>query len=45
MYGTGILKGLAITLKHFYDSYMDDIFWRSRGGRYYNEEALKVRQS
>ncbi len=45
MYGLGILKGMAITLKHFVNSYVDDIFWASRGGRYYNDEALAVRQS
>lgn len=45
MYGTGILKGMAVTLKHFVDSYLDDIYWLSRGGRYYNDEALAVRQS
>ena len=44
MYGLGILKGMAITMKHFVDSYLDDIFWAARGGRYYNDEALKVRQ-
>ena len=44
MYGLGILKGMAITLKHFVDSYLDDVFWAARGGRYYNDEALKVRQ-
>lgn len=26
MYGLGILKGMAITMKHFVDSYLDDIF-------------------
>lgn len=45
MYGQGILKGLAVTFKHFVDTYLDDIFWATRGGRYYNDEALKVRQS
>ena len=45
MYGTGIFKGLAVTMKHLVDSYLDDIYWLSRGGRYYNDEALKVRQS
>ena len=44
MYGLGILKGMAITMKHFVDSYLDDIFWAARGGRYYNDEALQVRQ-
>ena len=45
MYGLGILKGMAVTFKHFVATYMDDIFWASRGGRYYNDEALAVRQS
>lgn len=45
MYGIGILKGMVVTLKHFWDSYVDDFYWAARGGRYYNEEALQVRQS
>lgn len=45
MYGTGILKGMAVTFKHLVDSYLDDIYWLSRGGRYYNDAALAVRQS
>lgn len=45
MYGLGIFKGLGVTLKHFVNSYVDDIHWLSRGGRYYNDEALQVRQS
>jgi NADH-quinone oxidoreductase subunit I len=44
MYGIGILKGMAVTMKHFWDSYVDDFYWASRGGRYYNDDALKVRQ-
>jgi NADH-quinone oxidoreductase subunit I len=43
MYGTGILKGLGVTLKHFIMTYVDDIRWW--GHRYYNAEALAVRQS
>jgi NADH-quinone oxidoreductase subunit I len=43
MYGLGILKGLGVTLKHFVDSYIDDLRWL--GKRYYNQEALEVRQS
>jgi NADH-quinone oxidoreductase subunit I len=43
MYGIGILKGLGVTLKHFVESYVDDIRWL--GKRYYNDEALAVRQS
>ncbi len=45
MYGQGILKGMAITIKHFINSYVDDIKWADKGGRYYNDEALQVRQS
>ena len=45
MYGSGLLKGLAITMRHFIETYMEDIRWASRGGRYYNDEALQVRQS
>lgn len=45
MYGVGILRGMAVTLKHFIITYVDDVKWASRGGRYYNPEALKVRQS
>lgn len=43
MYGIGILKGLGVTLKHFVETYVDDIRWLGR--RYYNPEALRVRQS
>ena len=45
MYGVGIVKGMAVTFKHFVQTYADDLFWLARGGRYYNEEALDVRQS
>ena len=43
MYGLGILKGLGVTLKHFVDTYIDDIRWL--GKRYYRQEAIEVRQS
>jgi NADH-quinone oxidoreductase subunit I len=42
MYGMGILRGLGVVFKHFVDSYLDDLRWL--GNRYYNPEALKVRQ-
>jgi NADH-quinone oxidoreductase subunit I len=45
MYGLGIIKGLGVTLRHFIVTYLDDIKWLSRGGRYYNDEAFQVRQS
>ena len=42
MYGLGILTGLGVVFKHFVDSYLDDLRWLGR--RYYNPEALAVRQ-
>jgi NADH-quinone oxidoreductase subunit I len=42
MYGIGIVKGLGVTLKHFVETYLDDIRWLGR--RYYNPEAMRVRQ-
>lgn len=42
MYGIGIIRGLGVTLKHFVTTYLDDIRWL--GKRYYNQEALEVRQ-
>ena len=44
MYGIGLIKGLGVTLKHFIETYIDDLRWLGRGGRYYNEEALEIRQ-
>ena len=45
MYGFGIVKGMAVTMRHFVATYLDDIHWLVRGGRYYNDKALSVRQS
>lgn len=42
MYGIGIVRGLGVTLKHFIETYVDDIRWLGR--RYYNPKALAVRQ-
>ncbi|MCK5633815.1 MAG: 4Fe-4S binding protein [Anaerolineales bacterium] len=39
----GLIKGLGVTLKHFVETYVDDLRWIGRG-RYYNEDALKIRQ-
>lgn len=43
MYGKGIIKGLGVTLKHFIDTYVDDIKWW--GKRYYTEEGIEHRMS
>jgi NADH-quinone oxidoreductase subunit I len=42
MYGLGILQGLRTVLGHFVSTYLDDLKWLGR--RYYNPEALAVRQ-
>jgi len=43
IYGLGILKGLGVTLKHFINTYIDDIRWR--GKRYYTGEGINYRSS
>jgi NADH-quinone oxidoreductase subunit I len=43
MYGLGILKGLGVTLKHFINTYLDDIRWR--GKRYNTTEGIAHRSS
>ena len=41
MFGLGIAKGLAVTLKHFVATYIDDLKYFPRR---YSEEALAARQ-
>jgi len=41
MLGFGIVKGLAVTLKHFVETYVDDLKYFPRR---YSEEALEARQ-
>jgi NADH-quinone oxidoreductase subunit I len=43
MYGLGIIRGLGVTLKHFFETYLDDIRWL--GKRYYTTEGLDHRRS
>lgn len=43
MNGLGVLRGLGVTLRHFVDTYLDDIRWR--GKRYYTPEGLAHRSS
>jgi NADH-quinone oxidoreductase subunit I len=42
MNGMGILKGLGVTLKHFFQTYVDDI--RYGGRKYIGQENFEVRQ-
>ena len=44
MYGSGLVKGLTVTLKHFIDTYVDDIRWLGKR-RYYSPEGLAHRSS
>ena len=43
MYGFGILKGLSVTLKHFVNTYLDDVLWWGR--RYFKPEGIAHRSS
>lgn len=46
MYGLGILKGLMVTWKRFWETYTEDISWILRGKkRYYTEEGVRHRAS
>lgn len=46
MYGKGILKGLSVTWKRFWDTYTEDLAWLLRGKkRYYTEEGVRHRAS
>jgi NADH-quinone oxidoreductase subunit I len=39
MYGKGILKGLGVTWKRFWETYTEDISWLLRGKKRYNTDA------
>lgn len=43
MYGKGLLKGLYVTVKHFFVTYWDDFKWLRR--RYYNPKGIEYRSS
>jgi NADH-quinone oxidoreductase subunit I len=46
MYGKGILKGLSVTAKRFWNTYVDDIAWMVRGKKRYNSaEGVAHRSS
>ena len=43
MYGKGIIKGALVTLRHFFETYIDDI--RRMGKRYMKPEGIEYRSS
>ncbi len=43
MYGSGIIKGMGVTLKHFFASFIEDFRYLGRGGRY-SDQFMAVRQ-
>ncbi len=43
MYGSGVIKGMFVTLKHFFVSYIEDLRYLFRGGRY-TDAAIPARQ-
>lgn len=46
MYGKGILKGLSVTLKRYWNTYWDDIVWWVQGKKRYNSpEGVAHRSS
>jgi NADH-quinone oxidoreductase subunit I len=46
MIGKGILKGLSVTWKRYWDTYWDDIVWLWQGKKRYNtEEGVRHRSS
>src|SRR5512139_2833233 len=46
MYGKGILKGLGVTLKRYWNTYWDDIVWLFQGKKRYNTpEGIAHRSS
>ncbi len=44
MYGRGLLKGLGVSLKHFIETYLDDIRWLGKS-RYYSDKGVSYRSS
>ena len=44
MYGIGLLKGLAVTFKHFVETFLEDLRWLGKK-RYYSPEGVANRMS
>lgn len=46
MYGLGVLKAMGVVLKHFLETYTEDIRWMMQGKkRYYTQEGIAHRSS
>jgi NADH-quinone oxidoreductase subunit I len=47
MYGKGLIKGLSVTFKRYWNTYWEDITWLagSRGKRYFTPEGVAHRSS
>lgn len=46
MYGLGVLKAMGVVIKHFFDTYTEDIRWMVQGKkRYYTAEGIASRSS
>ena len=45
MYGLGIIKGLGVTLKHFFMTFWDDLMRFLKGNRYYTRKGVAYRMS
>ncbi|MBP7688459.1 MAG: 4Fe-4S binding protein [Thermoflexales bacterium] len=43
MYGSGIIKGMGVTIKHFFESFIEDFRYLGKGGRY-SDQFMAVRQ-
>jgi NADH-quinone oxidoreductase subunit I len=43
MDGSGIIRGMLVPLKHFFETYLDDLKWL--GKKYYNTEGIARRSS
>ncbi len=43
MYGSGLIKGMGVTFRHFVQSYVEDLKFVFKGGRY-NDKYIPVRQ-
>src|SRR5574342_546957 len=43
MYGSGLIKGMGVTFKHFVESYVEDLKYAFKGGRY-NDKYIPARQ-